>query len=275
VHKISDTQQTYVEHGPEAISRHLVTSTRLSFEASQGDQACQVHVAQFVVKQAREQGETEPDQETIGRLRRRGDSLRLPQGHKPVDAKLKAAQFLLWGEIFLDIIAANYGHDADSLPSADQLADRVELLGNELDIDDIWGMSSFQPDEMRNMDTALEPYRNDPMQRLASADVMAGLLLPKLIEVELKWQQNGRPGDKDDPFMSVLGHASGVARAKKQNGKPLTAYNLLYLGAADHLETLGSDDPLEGKYRKLVEAFNTNHKGEEPVPSLHATSESM
>ncbi len=250
----------------DAIGEKAATTVRLSFNASEGTQGLQTHVLELLAGRAYELGSPLPASSNWDRLNARIRDVRLPLGHTAINAALRPAQGLFWAMNFRDIVTSTYGHDPSKLPTARQLEKRVDVVGNELDILGIRRLSSFRPKEMEEANQSFRPYRSRP---LSTDEILENWLVPGLISAETRWQQEGRPGKKDDPHKSVLLKGCREALVKLQRGRPLNAFDVLYLDVADQLARLEPGHPDYDDYQFLIELYNAHHPDNQPVDTLH------
>lgn len=259
------------------LERYAVSIVRRSFEASQGNQAVQVDVVMWGVKDLLERGVAVMGEQVRQAVERRVRGVRLPPDHVAVAECLRLAQLMFWTDNFFDIADAAFAENAELLPDAGELAHRVESIGKLLEIPDIWGLSSFKPQEMKDVNDGLASYRANKNLKLTSHEVMVTFLLPRLLKVERRWQDRssnshhidgGRPGAKSDRFMSKLLHNCQVAMAKRDRGQPMNLGDRMYLAISQQLDQECPDSELFEAYEALLEAYNANHPDKEAT-ALH------
>lgn len=275
-----------VDSGVEATKlslKELRSIAYVSFEDAQGDQALQAHATRGVISRMIEQGYTF-DMREIAELRNSAISSLMPKDHKQdlhpeedVIAIQRKAQMEFWWHLILDAVHEYSNNYPELLPTRGSLEEVGASFGGTPD------MSSFTAKEYGLLADAYDRYNAD-LKSAGSMDILAQGWLPRLIEVELKWQgkeqedeedtrANGRPRAKpENKFMSVWRKCSLAAHNRAATGKPISVRDQMYIDMAKLMEWAEENEPeseLVQNYRELLTLYNHNNPSDEPVSTLY------
>ena len=196
----------------------------------------------------------------------------LPGGHTGAPAKvpgLVGGVYRFWWQAFLDVI--RYRYRLAPLPTDAELDERMEACGVPLH-----GTSSSSWEEMTAIHAAYGVYRDDPATVAESAARLVRRCVEPHLAREWHWQRYRRPrsrthrdGPRPDPH--AMGLRDHVRAALTTPAEARDLYDELLVLMAAELDALASGHGalrLRLLYRRLLDAYNTNHPIA-PITVLH------